>query len=361
MTTRPSLELLKRLSEAPGPPGCEGAVRRIVREALPAECRVEHDRLGSVVAELDGDAAEPRVVLDAHLDEVGFMVQSVGDDGGIAFVALGGWWGHVLLGQRVELLIDDGERRVAGVVGATPPHFLGPEERARVQSIETMSIDVGASSREEVEQLGIRVGDPIVPLSTFGELGRAGRYVGKALDDRLGVVLMCELMRHFEKEQHPNTLVGVGAVQEEVGLRGAQTATALARPDVAIVLESTPADDAPSGVSQQQGALGKGPQLRLFDPKAIPNRRLVRFVESRAKALELPLQLAVRRSGGTDAGSIHRVGAGVPVCVVGVPTRYIHTHAAIVDGDDLQATFRLLADVVARLDRETVASFTAFD
>lgn len=247
MSTRPDLKLLKRLSECPGPPGCEEAVRRIVREVLPAACTVRYDRLGSLIAELPGSAPAPRVVLDAHLDEVGLMVQSVGTDGRLAFVALGGWWGHVLLGQRVEILVDDGARTVVGVVGATPPHFLSEAQRQQVQPIETMAIDVGASDPEEAASLGIRVGDPIVPQASFGELERAGRFVGKALDNRIGVTLMCELLAHFAEAEHPNTLVGVGAVQEEVGLRGAATATERSAPDVAIVLEATPADDAPRG------------------------------------------------------------------------------------------------------------------
>lgn len=148
-------------------------------------------------------------------------------------------------------------------------------------------------------------------------------------------------------------------MQEEVGLRGAQTATASVQPDVALVLECTPADDLP-GQSVRQASLGAGPQLRLFDPTAISNRRLARWIEDLATELELPLQRAVRRSGGTDAGSIHRAGRGVPTVVIGVPARYIHTHAALMHLHDFESARQLILEATRRLDRQTVKSFTNF-
>jgi endoglucanase len=187
----------------------------------------------------------------------------------------------------------------------------------------------------------------------------AGVFSGKALDNRVGVALMCETLAALDG-QHPNTVIGIAAVQEEVGLRGAGTAAELARPDVALVLECAPADDVP-GRERGQAALGRGPQIRHFDPTAISNRRLVRLVEDVAAELEIPIQSAVRRSGGTDAGAIHRSRTGVPTVVIGVPGRYIHSHVTLIHWDDYTSARRLTRELVARLDRPTVERLTCFE
>ena len=165
MSESAAKELLRRLCLAAGPPGAEDEVRRVVRDELSGVGPLGYDRLGSLICETRGTTDAPRVVLDSHLDEVAFMVQSISAEGRVAFVALGGWWEHVLLGQRVEVLAEGG--RVQGVIGAKPPHFLAPEERKKVLKLETMYVDLGAGSREEVESLGVRIGDPIVPHAEF--------------------------------------------------------------------------------------------------------------------------------------------------------------------------------------------------
>ena len=358
MTDRDSLELLARLSLAAGPPGGEEPVRSVVRETLGGVGSLSHDRLGSLLCTLRGSADRPRIVLDSHLDEVGFMVQSVTEEGTLGLVPLGSWWGHVLLGQRVDVLCEAGA--VPGVIGSKPPHFLSPEERERVIKPEALFVDVGASNRAEAEATGVRVGDLVVPHAEFVELAVPGIVSGKALDNRVGVALMCQTLVALAAREHPNTLIGVGAVQEELGARGAGTAAELARPDVALVLECTPADDLP-GARVRQAALGRGPQIRFFDPTALSNRRLVRFVESVAREIDVPVQLAVRTSGGTDAQALHRFREGVPTVVVGVPARYIHSHVALLRMDDYRAAARLVIEVVLRLDAERVADFTRFE
>jgi endoglucanase len=352
-----SKELVRRLSLAAGAPGAEEEVRGIVRETLSGVGSIRYDRLGSLICEKPG-VENPRVVLDSHLDEVAFMVQSVSAGGRLAFVTLGGWWGHVLLSQRVDVLTERG--RVPGVIGSTPPHHLSPEQRKEVLGPEKMYVDIGAGNREQVEALGVRVGDSIVPASEFREMAVDHVLSGKALDNRLGVALMCETLLALGDHDHPNTVIGVGAVQEEVGMRGAGTASELARPDVAIVLECTPADDLP-GQSECQAVLGGGPQIRLFDPTAISNRRLVRFVETVADECGIEIQLAVRRSGGTDAGAIHRTRDGVPSVVVGVPARYIHSHVGLFDWRDYVAARQLVLQTVLRLDSARAAAMTSFE
>jgi endoglucanase len=352
-----TIELLRSLSEAAGPPGAEDEVRAIVHRTLEGVGSIRHDRLGSLLCEKRGSADEPRVVLDSHLDEVGFLVHSIDDGGRLSLVALGTWWSHVLLGQRVDVLTDAG--RVAGVIGATPPHFLSADARKSVLGLDDMYVDVGACERSQVEALGVQVGDPVVPHTRFRKMGVDGVVSGKAFDDRVGVSVMCEVMLGLRDRDHPNTVIGVGAVQEELGSRGAGTAADVARPDVAIVLEGTPADDVP-GHSARQGVMGRGPQIRLFDPTAVANRRLARFVRDVAGELDIDVQIAVRRTGGTDAATIHRSRSGVPAVVIGVPVRYIHSHVSLVDLRDLAAARRLVLDLVVRLDAPRAATFTRF-
>jgi endoglucanase len=352
-----SRDLLKELSEAAGPPGSEGQVRGIVRRELEGTGRLSYDRLGSVLCEKQGSGEQPRVVLDSHLDEVGFMVQSVSREGKLAMVPLGGWWGHVLLGQRVEVMAASG--RVPGVIGSTPPHFLAADQRDKVIGIDKMYVDVGASTDAQVEELGIRVGDAVVPRTDFTGFQVPGIVSGKALDNRAGVGLMCEVLSALRGVDHPNTVIGVGSVQEEVGCRGGGTSSTLSEPDVAVVLEATPADDLP-GFEDRQAVLGKGPQIRLFDPTAISNRRLVQKVLEVAGRETIAVQQAVRRTGGTDAKTIHAHGAGVPTVVIGVPSRYIHTHVSLLQWNDYQAARDLVLALVLALDRETVSGLVDF-
>ena len=358
MQDEASLQLIRRLSLAAGAPGAEDEVRAIVREQLAEVGPIRYDGLGSLICEKKGESDAPRVALDCHLDEVAFMVQRITDEGRLTFVPLGGWWGHVLLGQRVEVITEQG--RVPGVIGSTPPHFLTPEERKRVVDLKKMYVDLGASRREDAEGLGIRPGDPVIPVADFREMAVEGVYSGKALDNRLGVAAMCEVMNAMRDEQHAGTLVGIAAVQEEVGLRGAGTASALAKPDVGIVLECAPADDLP-GQTERQGVLDGGPQIRLFDPTAISNRRLVRFTAAVAAECGIKIQLAVRPTGGTNAGAIHKSGTGVPTVVIAVPGRYIHSHVSLFHWNDYVGARKLALELARRLDADRVRELTRFD
>lgn len=353
----PSLELLKELTLAPGPSGSEDAVRAIVRKAWHGLGTISYDRLGSILCEQPGAKAAPRVMLDAHLDEVGFLVQRIGEDGRLGFLALGGWWGHVLLAQRVHVLASGGGL-VPGVIGSKPPHFLGAAERDKVLDVDSMHIDLGATRRAEVEALGIRIGDPVVPAAEFVRL-HGEILSSKAFDNRAGVGILCETLQALAGRPHPNTVVGVGAVQEEIGCRGAETAAELARPDVAVVLEGTPADDLP-GFADRQAVLGQGPQIRFCDPTALSNRRLVHLAQEVAQDCGIPVQLAVRKSGGTDAKSIHLHGRGVPTVVIGVPARHIHTHVALIDWRDYVWARDLVFELVGRLDAASVDSLVDF-
>lgn len=357
MGIEPSVELLRRLTLAAGVPGAEDDVRAIVREQLEGVGTVSFDRTGSILCESPGPEGGPRVLLGSHLDEVGFLVQSVTADGHIALAPMGGWWGHVLLGQRV--VIATGAGSVPGVIGSKPPHFLKPDERTRVLPLDEMYVDIGASTPDEAAALGVRVGDPIAPHGEWIEFAAQGVLSSKAFDNRVGVGLMCETMRALAGRKRVNTVVGVGTAQEELGARGARTATAQADPDVAIVLEATPADDAP-GNARRQAILGAGPQIRMHDPTATANRRLVAQVERAAEGLGIEIQRAVRTSGGTDAKEIHLHGRGVPAVVIGVPARYIHAHVGLIQWTDYAEALDLVVSTIDALDAATVRGLVEF-
>jgi len=350
-------DLLRSLTMAAGAPGAEDEVRTLIRENIEGVGEISYDNLGSILCEKEGTATAPRVLVDGHMDEVGFMVQSITKEGLVNFVPLGGWWAHVLLSQRVDIITADG--KVPGVIGSTPPHFLSGKKREQLLKLEDMYIDIGVTTDEAAAGLGVRIGDTIVPHAEFSELGDPDILSAKAFDNRVGIGLMIEALLEFSSREHPNTIIGVGAAQEEIGCRGAVTASEKASPDVGIVLEGTPADDLP-GFSEPQAILGKGPQIRFYDPTAISNRRLAELVAQVAEDADIEIQLAVRRSGGTDAKSIHTHRGGVPTVVIGVPARYIHSHVSLINWQDYLNTGRLVRELIARLDSATVANLTDF-
>lgn len=352
--------LLRELTEAHGVPGAEDAVRRIFLRELKGQGEFRCDRLGSVACERRGPAVAegPRVLVAGHFDEVGFAVQNITPKGFLKLVALGGWWTHTLVAQRLRILTRGG-REILGVVGSTPPHFLGESAKDKVLPLDQLYVDIGARSRGEVEEWGVALGDAVAPDSTFTPLTGDGVFVAKAFDNRCGVAAAIQTMRELTGETLPCQLIAAGSAQEELGCRGAVTLGSLTTPDVALVMEGTPADDTPGMPSaDSQGAVGEGVQIRLLDPSAVMNRRLVELVIDTARREGIPHQVAVRRSGGTDAKSLQFAQNGVPCVVLGTPARYIHSHNSIIQIRDYLAAVRLTMAVVRRLDATTVAGLT---
>ena len=354
-----AISLLQELTEAHSVPGHEDEVRAIFINELVDCGELSADRIGSVFCELPGEG--PRVLVAGHMDEVGFLVQNITPDGFIQFLPVGGWWEHSLLSQRVAIRTRTGEK-ITGVVASKPPHFLPEAQRRQVMTIDQMFIDVGATSRSEVEtEFGISLGDPIAPVSDFTPMKREDWFMAKAFDNRVGMAGTIEAGQQLAAAGRPNKILLAGTVQEEVGLRGAKTAAVHSRPDVAIILEGPPADDTPGfSRSECQGRLGGGVQIRLFDPSAIMNPRLAELAIRTAKEEGIPHQVTVRRSGGTDAGSFHLAGDGIPSVVLGVPARYIHSHNSIIDVNDYLHLVALTTALVRRLDETTVRGLTRF-
>jgi endoglucanase len=343
-------QYLKELVEAHGVPGFEGDVSKVLERRLKGYGTVTRDRLGSFICEKKGVANGPKIMLAGHLDEVGFMVKSITKEGFIKFLPLGGWWGHVVLGQRLIIRTRQGD--VLGVVGSKPPHELRDEDRKRVLEIREMFIDVGAASDWDVrKKLDIRPGDPIVPDSSFTVMANPNLLLAKAWDNRIGCAMATETLRALGKT-HPNIVYAVATVQEEVGLRGAQTSATKIAPDVGIALDVGIAHDTPGTEGDEK--LGGGPLIVVYDASVIPNRRLLDLVVDTAEKLKMPLQFETVERGGTDAGRIHMTGEGVPCLSMGIPSRYIHSHVSIIDRRDFDRTVKLLAALVKRLDRKTV-------
>lgn len=349
-----TIKMLKELTDAPGVSGFEEPARRVMRRHMEPLGEIMTDNIGSIIGRARGGTpGGPKIVLAGHLDEIGFMITRITDDGYLKFQTLGGWWEQVMLAQRVEVQTRKGV--VVGVIGSKPPHLLTPEERKKVYEKKDMFIDVGASSRAEAEAFGIRPGDPVVPVCPFTVMKNEKLLMAKAWDNRFGCALAIEVMRRLKGQAYPNEVYGVGNVQEEVGLRGAATTTYAIGPDIGFALDTGIAGDTPGiGADEAQGKLGGGPVILLYDASMIPHVGLRDLVIDTAEAEGIPCQFDTIAAGGTDAGRMHTFGAGVPSLVIGVPVRYIHTHAAIMHRDDFDNAAKLLVAVIKRLDAETV-------
>lgn len=354
-----AISLLQELTEAHSISGHEDEVRAIFVDELSGIGPLATDKNGSVICAHVKKG--PRVLIAGHMDEVGFMVQNITHDGFIQFVMIGGWWSQVMLGQRLQILTRGGEK-ILGVTGSKPPHFLPASQRDNAVPVEAMFIDVGASSYHEVTEVyGISIGDPIAPWSPFTALSKPNYYMAKALDNRVGMACVIQAAQELVDTDHPNELVFAGSVQEEVGLRGAKTLANFVKPDVAIVLEGPPADDTPGfSHAESQGRLGGGVQIRLYDPTAIANPCLADLVIDTARQENIPHQITVRRGGGTDAGSFHLAGNGIPSIVLGCPARYIHSHNSIIEIEDYLAMLKLTIALAERLDEAAVEGLTRF-
>lgn len=368
-----ALNLLGELSESFGPAGFERETARLVKKYVGRFTgKVTADKLGSVIFEKKGKSDSPRVLLAGHMDEVGFLITYVDDSGFLRFTTLGGWSDQVLLGQRVKVRIKEG-KTAPGIIAARPPHLTPPEKRKELITVGNMFIDVGCSNKEEVDAMGITVGAPVIPDSAFStqrkavyekgkQKGKDTLVIGKGFDDRIGVVVVAEVVRTLKVKniRHPNTVIGAATTQEEVGLRGARTVAHVVAPDVAIVLEVDIAGDVP-GIEKHEAParMGSGPAILAYDRSMIPNEGLLELVVDTAKKKKIPYQMSAVPCGGTDGGQIHISNGGCPTVVIGVPTRHIHSHVGVASTKDIDHCVNLVVEVVKRLDAKTVASFTA--
>ncbi|WP_455437147.1 M42 family metallopeptidase [Hungatella hathewayi] len=370
------LKILEELSNAFGPSGFEEDVVRVVKKYC-GGLAVRKDSMHNVYAEMTpspltavsrGNCGiyrndeipsdrRPVLMLDAHLDECGFMIQSIMENGLMSIVTLGGFHLTSLPAHSVIVRTEEGKLH-RGITTSKPVHFLTPEQKAdNSLKIEDILIDVGACSREEVLTVyGIRPGDPVVPDVTYEYHKENGICFGKAFDNRLGCFCIIETMKVLmaEEERLAARVVGAFAAQEEVGTRGATVTAQQVKPDLAIVFEGSPADDPYVQLGTAQGVMRGGVQIRHLDNSYVSNPEFIRYAHETGKKFGIPYQDAVRRGGSTNAGKISLTGQAVPVLVLGIPSRYVHSHYNFCAKSDIEAAVSMAVEVIRGLNAETV-------
>ncbi len=340
-----SVDLLQRLSETFGPSGFEDEVRDILLDVVkPLVDEVRTDRLGNLIATRRGSREEV-VLLDAHMDEVGFLISYIEESGFLRLSPLGGWDARVLPGHAVTVRAANGNR-VRGVIGSLPPHVTSESERSKAHKLDDLFVDIGARSRADVEEQGIAVGSGCVPGYTF-ERPADDLVIGKAFDDRAGCTIAACTLDALKDHELDATLVCAFTTSEEVGLRGARTVANQVEPHVALALECTTAVDVP-GVSgaRKLAVMGQGPAITLADRSILASREVVGLLEKTATEEDIPYHLKLPGGGGTDAGAIQTAGAGSLVGVIAVPARYIHAPVSMLRPSDLDASVRLTTGFV---------------
>jgi len=357
-TKNESIELIKKLSNANGISGFEDEIVEICKDEIKSDCDFEEDSLRNLYFAAKTNAGDrPRVWLDAHTDEVGFIVQHLKNNGAIGFLPVGGWSKEAIPSSKVKIKDNDGNY-IPGVVVSKPPHFMSEAERGKGLSIDKMVIDVGARSLKELkDDFQIAVAAPVVPDVTCEYDEKHDLFLGKAFDCRIGVAALIETLQGIQNEELAVDVVGTFTAQEEVGLRGARAATESLHADVAIIFEGAPADDMLFGEEQIQSGIKRGPMLRHFDVSMISNPRFMKHTINIAKEFNIPFQEAVRSGGGTNGGAIHMAKHGIPTIVISIPVRHIHSHHGFVAYYDYVQGIELAKSVVKSLNSEIIENF----
>jgi putative aminopeptidase FrvX len=344
-----SVQLLRDLTEAFGPSGFEEDVNTTAKKYVTAGYETAQDNMLNFYMQKPKRDNLPTVLIEAHSDEIGLMVQAVKENGTMSFLPLGGWVPATLSGQRMRIRNRDGQL-ITGVIATKMHHFGGGEEPP--PSFANMALDIGAHSKKEViEKYKITPGCPVVPHSEFEQRGDI--LIAKAFDDRLGCAAVLEILHELKDTDLPVNLVGAFSSQEEVGIRGAKTLANHVKPDLAICFEGAPADDTLVEPSLVQTALGKGPMLRHIDGGMITNPRLMRFALEVAANEKIPVQEAVRARGSTNGSWYHISNLGVPTLVIACPVRYAHSHHSMVSLADYKQCIMLAVAVIKALQLST--------
>lgn len=341
-------KLLKEISELAGIPAREKKVSKFIYDEIkPHTDEVIYDNLGSVIG-IKGSGRH--VMIAGHMDEVGLLVTNITNDGFIKFQTIGGWFSQVMLAQVWEIHTDKGV--IYGVTGVKPPHIIPIDKRKQAIGIDEMYLDIGVKDKEEALNLGVKPGDMIVPHQEFKVLGNDKYLLSKAWDNRIGSAVVIEVLKNLGKIN--SKLFATFTTQEEVGLRGAKTSSYIAKPEIAIAIDTGLANDVPGGDKEEQ-ALGKGPQILLFDAGLIPHQALRNFVIEIAKKENIPYQEAYITGGRTDAGNMHLAHSGAAGLSICIPTRYMHSHTSIIHYDDYMNTVKLVTKIIEALDDKKIA------
>ncbi|MDE6586447.1 MAG: M20/M25/M40 family metallo-hydrolase [Clostridia bacterium] len=349
-------QLVEKLSNAYGVSGFEDDVIAIAREYLKDIADFEEDSMRNLyIRPKYNKGIRPQVLLDAHSDEVGFMVQAIKPDGTLRFIPVGGWNEKSLPSSKVAVYTKKGY--ITGVIAAQPPHLMTAEQRNAPVTISSLFIDIGATSAEEAAAFGVEVGAPVAPATKFEYDEKHGLYHGKAFDDRLGVAALLIAVKELAKASLNVDILGVISSQEEVGERGITAAMHRIKPDAAICIEGCPADDTSAPSYMIQDAIRSGVMLRHMDATVICTPRFNSFAQEVAKESGVKIQMAVRSGGGNNGAYIVSSNGGTPVIVAGIPVRYIHTFNCIAAEEDLYSTVNLCVELCKKLDGKVIKGF----
>jgi tetrahedral aminopeptidase len=342
------LDCLRDLVALTAPSGQEEDVARFVaRRCRELADEVVVDPLGNVIAKRKGSQPGARsLVISAHMDEIGFIVRKIEPNGFLRFEKVGGHDDRILPAQRVWVRGFKG--RLLGVIGCKSAH-LSKEERDKVVPHTQMYIDIGAQSADEVQSMGVSVGDPAGYVGELAEVGlNTGRYIAKSLDDRAGCAILLKLLEDLKGQELPGDLFAVFSTQEEVGLRGARTAAQAIQADVALAVDMTAADDTPEFTTKWL-ELGKGPGIKIMDFSLLAHPAMRRALQAAADRAGIEAQPEILTGIGTDAGALHQAGRGAPTGAISVANRYTHSPIEMLDIRDLEGAYQLLQEFVAGL------------
>lgn len=349
-----SIELLKTLTDVNGIAGYEYQVKERMRDYLtPISDEIIEDGLGGIFGKKESKTGSKSLMLAGHLDEIGFIVTKIDNNGFIKFQPIGGWWSQVMLSQKVTITTDDG-KEIRGIIGSKPPHVLEPDARKKSIDIKDMFIDIGVRSKADAEQYGIEIGNMITPYSEFEQLANGKYLTAKAFDNRYGCALAIDVLNNLKDESIGINLYAGGTVQEEVGLRGAKVAANKINPDLAIAVDVAVAYDTP-GMAQygSDTAIGDGPVIILMDASNVAHQGLRQHIKEVAKKHYITVQWDTTPRGGTDAGSIHVANDGIPTIAIGVALRYMHSNVSVLHTDDYENSVRLITEIVRSLNDQT--------
>jgi len=340
-----NFELLKQISETPGAPGYEKPIRNLIIEQISNLVdKVDVDNMGNIIAFKKGEGNK-KVMLAAHMDEIGFIVNHIDENGFIRFIPLGGFDPKTLTSQRV---IVHGKQDLIGVMGSKPVHVMTDEEKKRAPKTEDYFIDLGMR-KEEVEKY-VQIGNPVTRERELIEMGDCVN--GKSLDNRISVFVLIEVLKALQSTLHPYDIYAVFTVQEEVGIRGAQVATQNIEPDFGFAIDTTIAFDVPGSQAHEQVTkLGEGTAVKILDSTAIADYRMVEFIKKVADDKQIKWQPELLAKGGTDTAMVQRMTkSGSIAGAVSIPTRHIHQVIETVHKEDIESSIQLIKNCLTEMD-----------
>ncbi len=352
-------EILKGALETDAPSGREENIIKYISNHLSNKVNImERCGMGSLIVNT-GKKKGLKILIDSHCDEVGFLIREIKDNGFIKFTPVGGVWGHAILSQRLEIITRK-NKRIRGIVGSKPVHIITVQERNRVIKPEDMYLDIGVSSKKEVLDLGINIGNAIVKKNDAWRMSNKDYFSGKSIDNRYGVAVVISLFKELASEQLENDIYGIFSTQEEVGLRGVKTATNMVRPDIAIVVDTTLSYDQP-GMEKNETKIGTGVALEVMDASSVSHKGFFKFMEKLCLDNKVKFTYSCLDAGGTNAGNVYHAGKGVTTMVLSLPTRYLHSHNEVGNINDGLETIKLLKLFIKTINEKYYQKILNYD